>query len=993
MRNVISMAVVLGLAANLQAESDVYFREIVAPILAEHCLRCHNNDDAKGELSFTDAEAIFRGGESGPVILRSDPNGSVLLDFINGDQPEMPKDSQPLSPHQIEAISRWIADGAPWPDGFELHAPRVTDTNWWSLAPLHEPAIPPVARDRANLVANPVDAFIFARQQEKGLKPSPTADRRTLIRRVYFDLIGLPPTPAAIQQFVDDPSPWAYQTLLDDLLASPHYGERWARHWLDVVHYGDTHGYDKDKLRPNAWPYRDYVIRSLNADKPYWRFVQEQIAGDALWPMTRDGIEAGGFIAAGPWDFIGHAEVPEEKIDGQVARNLDRDDMVTSTMNTFISTTVQCARCHNHKFDPVSQEHYYSLQAIFAALDRADREYDIDVKTAELRSRLTAQREQIQTELANLEQRVRELAGDPLIQLEQEIAELTAATKPAEARPEFGYHSQIVAKQDTTKWVQVDLGSSQELSSITIVGCHDDFNGIGAGFGFPLRFRIETSDDPEFLDHVHSVTDASDVDFENPGVVPQSFDTTTTGRYIRVTATKLAERSSDYILALGELIAVGTAGHNLASGKQVTALDSIEAPPRWQTSNLVDGYYHGGAADADVVAKLQQKSQQRDAMLNRVTNESMRSQREQLDASQQQIEKQLTALPTMQRAYVGMVYSGSGAFRGRGHAGGKPRDVFVLTRGDVQKPGKQVGPGALPIIPEVDWQFELPLDHREFDRRIALARWLTRRNNPLTWRSIVNRVWQYHFGQGIVSTPNDFGRMGAQPTHPKLLDWLAVNFRDNGQSLKQLHRLILTSYTYRQVSSNNQDAERVDADNRYLWRMNRRALDAESIRDATLAFSGQMNTALYGEAFRDFVLERPEHSPHYEYHKHDPDDAKSHRRSVYRFLVRSQQQPFMQTLDCADPSQSVAHRDTTLTAIQALALLNNRFMVRMSEHFAASLADQSTVETQVDTAYQRVTGRMPSDVEIAELAMFAKRHGLANACRLLLNLNHFVFVD
>jgi hypothetical protein len=340
-----------------------------------------------------------------------------------------------------------------------------------------------------------------------------------------------------------------------------------------------------------------------------------------------------------------------------------------------------------------------------------------------------------------------------------------------------------------------------------------------------------------------------------------------------------------------------------------------------------------------------------------------------------------------------MVYSGSGAFRGRGHVNSQPRDVFVLARGEVTQPGKPVGPGTIPIIPNVHWQFDLPPDHPECDRRIQAAQWLTRGDNPLTWRSIVNRVWQYHFGVGIVESANDFGRMGAEPTHPELLDWLAVNFRDGGQSLKQLHRLILTSYTYRQVSANRADFAAIDANNRFLWRMNRRALDAESIRDATLAVSGHLNATMYGPAFQDFVLERPEHSPHYEYHKHDPDDPQSQRRAVYRFLVRSQQEPFMQTLDCADPSQSVARRDTSLTAIQALTLLNNKFMVRMSEHFAASLSDQPDLDSQISTAYQRVTGRVPSDVEIAELAAFADHYGLANLCRLLLNLNEFVFVD
>ena len=982
----------LGFSTPLHGESDEFFRDQVAPILSQRCLSCHSDGEAKGGLSLSTASAAMSGGDNGPVIVKSAAEDSILLDYVSGDEPEMPKDGEPLSAQQIETIRRWIAHGANWPEGYELEPPAVTDTNWWSLLPLEAPDIPDVPWELADTAINPVDCFVFAKLVEKNLQPSPLADRRTLIRRVYFDLLGLPPDPDVIRQFVNDPNPLAYEQLIDDLLASPHYGERWGRHWLDVVHYGDTHGYDKDKLRPNAWPYRDYVIRSLNADKPYRRFVQEQIAGDALWPETRDGIEATGFIAAGPWDFIGHAEVPEEKIDGQVARNLDRDDMVTSTMNTFISTTVQCARCHNHKFDPITQEHYYGMQSVFAALDRADREYDVDEETASQRRELVARRDNTQNRLASLDERIRARAGQPLIALDKRLAELSQKTK-SDPRPQFGYHSQIVADQDTTKWVQVDLGATQTLSGVTIVGCHDDFAGIGAGFGFPPRFRIEVSDDPTFDQDVETIVDQTFKDYANPGVTPQSFRTDASGRYIRVTATKLAKRSNDYIFALGELIAVDTNGQNIAADKTVTALDSIEAPVRWQKVNLVDGYYHGGAADAEALAELNHATGQRDDMIAQVTTEVDRSLRDQLTSSLDATTKELAALPPRQRVYAGMIHTGSGAFRGRGHVHGKPRDVFVLVRGDVRHPGDPAHPGTMPVIPSVNWRFDLPPDHREHERRIQLAEWLIRYDHPLTWRSIVNRVWQYHFGMGIVETPNDFGRMGAEPSHPELLDWLAAEFRDGGQSLKQLHRTIVTSYTYRQQSANHSEFSAIDAENRYLWRMNRRALDAESIRDATLAVSDRLNAQMYGEGFRDFVLERPEHSPHYEYHKHDPNDPKSHRRAVYRFLVRSQQQPFMQTLDCADPSQSVARRDTSITAIQALTLLNNKFIVQMSEHFAASLSAQPTVEAQVDTAYQRVTGRVPNGEVIDDLVSFTKEFGLANTCRMLLNLNDFVFVD
>jgi hypothetical protein len=607
---------------------------------------------------------------------------------------------------------------------------------------MHRPSVPTVKQ--SGWARTPIDLFILAKLEQLGMAPSPEADRATLIRRLFFDLIGLPPTPAQIEGFVHDSRPDAYERLIDRLLASPAYGERWARHWLDVVHYGETHGYDKDKPRPNAWPYRDYVIRSFNSDKPYARFVQEQLAADVLFPDEPSLIPALGFISAGPWDFIGHAEVPETKIDGKVARHLDRDDMATNTIQTFTSLTIQCAQCHNHKFDPISQEDYYSVQAVFAALDRTDRTYD---------------------------------------------------TEPA-----------------------------------------------------PARMRAELKGKP----------------------------------------------------------------------------------------------------------------------------------------------KELAALPPPKIAYIGAVHAGEGAFRGTGHDGGKPRPIHVLARGNVLKPGVEVGPGALSTVKQLPGRFNLPSNHREGDRRAALAQWLTDAKNPLTWRSIVNRVWHYHFGKGIVETPNDFGRNGQLPTHPELLDWLAVEFRDNGQSLKGLHRLIVTSATYRQSSAGKSTCEKIDANNRYLWRMNRRRLEAEAVRDSVLLIAGKLDRTMYGPSFQDFVIDKPEHSPHYEYQLADPEDPKIHRRSIYRFIVRSQQQPFMTTLDCADPSMQVDRRNESNSALQALAMLNNDLMVVMAKHYAQKLEHSGA---PVEQAYFQCLGRVPTDEERDALREFVRKHGMANVCRVLFNLNGFAFED
>ena len=1066
-----------------------------------------------------------------------------------------------------------------------LNAGPEIDKDWWSLKPVVRPAVPSIAGDDAARARTPIDHFIIAKHAQEGLQLSPETDRRTLIRRLYFDLIGLPPSPEEVAAFVTDESADAYEKLVDKLLASPRYGERWARHWLDVVHYGDTHGYDKDKLRPNAYPYRDYVIRAFNDDKNYSRFVKEQLAGDVLWPDTVDGIVATGFIAAGPWDFIGHAEVPETKIDGKVARHLDRDDMVATTMNAFCSLTVQCAQCHDHKRDPVSMEDYYSLQAVFAALDRAERPYDEDPETAKKRVALTAQQKNLQSQLAEVDKQMQASKPPELVALEKEVAAIekrlstSQNVKGKQRSGRYGYHSQVAAKQDTVKWVQVDLGESKPIEQVVLFGA--DEYGF-ADFGFPHRFRVEVADDVEFK-NPQVLADESGADFPRPGATAVGIDGAgKAGRYVRFTATKLWNRrqngqalSNDWIFAVGEL-AVISAGQ-LVVVSEVTALDSIEAGDRWGKANLIDGIYGAYPLEAIIVAdksktngyhsqfapaaetakwvqidlgtpvavdrielyparptdfkdtpgfgfpvrfklqvseaadgsnaqvfadhsaadfpnpgdekvvfegaakqgryvrisastlsmpdgsgghllsmaemrvfsaglqvshpesavaaldtinsglwhlrnlvdgftsrqriggnvgaslrrlaetssrelneKLAAATEKRDELAISALDPVMRKQREEITTAIAQVSAELKPLAAPRMVYAGTVYKGSGTFLGRGHEGGKPRTITVLGRGDVTKPGKQVGAGTVDYIPDAPSRFQLPPDHAEGDRRVALADWIVHQDNPLTWRTIVNRVWLYHFGRGIVDSPNDFGRMGQLPTHPQLLDWLAAEFRDGNQSIKALHRLILNSAVYRQSSQGDGEAAKIDGSNRFLWRMNRRKLEAEAIRDTVLLVTGKLDTTMYGPGYFDFVLEKTAHSPHYEYHKHDPDDVKSHRRAIYRFLVRSQPAPFMDTLDCADPSLLVDKRNETLTALQALALLNNKFIVRMSEHFAEAVkAEKDPLARAIELTLSRQA--MPDELD--SLRAYAAQHGLAAACRVILNLNEFAFVD
>jgi mono/diheme cytochrome c family protein len=692
------------------------FRAQIAPLFEKYCLHCHGGEKPKGGLSLATGKLVLTGGDSGPAVVPGKPDQSLLLKMISGAKPKMPQKAKPLTTEEVASVRQWIASGAAWPDNLVLKDRRFEGQSWWSFQPLRRPPVPAVRNPQ--WVKTPIDAFILATLESKQLTPSPEADRRTLIRRLTFNLHGLPPTPEEVDAFLHDSSPDAYERLVDRLLESPHYGERWARHWLDVVHYGDTHGYDKDKRRNNAWPYRDYVVRSFNADKSYTRFVEEQLAGDRLCPNEPDGVIATGFIAAGPWDFVGHVELREGTVEKEKTRLIDRDDMVASTMSTFTSLTVHCARCHDHKFDPIPQSDYYRLQAVFAGVERGGRVY----------------------------------------------------------------------------------------------------------LKLPMPFA-------------------------NAGRV-------------------------------------------------------YAAVPR------------------------------------------------------------------------------------------SPRPIHVLHRGDVEQRREQVGPGGIAAIAGIEGDFKLAGSTDEAEGRVALAQWIVHKDNPLTWRSIVNRVWHYHFGKGIVDTPNDFGRMGGEPSHPELLDWLAMEFRDGGQSLKKLHRLIVRSSAYRQSAAHSPTAGTMDRDNRLLWRMNRLRLDAESLRDAVLVVSGKLDTRMGGPGF-DLFRFRDDHSPEYDHSAleriHDP---ATYRRTVYRFVVRSVPNPFLDCLDCADANQNVPVRTTTLTALQALALLNDPFMLKQAEHLAERLK-LATKDSgaQTELAFRLLFARDPTQEERVEVAEYAAKHGLASACRLLFNLNEFMFID
>ncbi len=619
---------------------SIGFEQVVQPILSERCQPCHNDRNASGHLSVASGPALLKGGQSGPVVVAGKPEASLLLQVVTGDKPRMPKFGAPLTPEQVAALKRWISEGA----RVDVTAPKQ-DQTWWSLKPLVRPTVPSVSGTKVG----PIDAFLREKLSAAGLTPSPEADRRTLIRRVYYDLHGLPPSLAEIEAFVRDTSPDAYEKVVDRLLSSPRYGERWARYWLDIIHYGESHGYDKDKPRRNAWPYRDYVIAALNDDKPWGRFVAEQLAGDVLYPDDPHAYVATGFLAAGPWDLVGHQELREGTVDKDTTRVLDRDDMVATTISSFVSMTAHCARCHDHKFDPIPQRDYYNLQAVFAGIDRADRPWDSDPATHKLRQELLRQKQAVQLRL------------QPFLD-------------------------------------KVEFATSPEISTL-------DSSIQDAGL---------------LIVHMGEPKTPGDIETKK-----------------QLEARRLADRK-----------------------RRQELVDAIVAPETYAAI-------------------------------------------ERIKAEFKPIDDKLALLPPPQMIYTGTSYfTRAGTFR----PALTPRPISVLARGNVRSPSENATPGALRCVPGLEAQFRLTDLDDEGSRRAALARWITADENMLTWRSIVNRVWQYNFGVGLVDTPSDFGRMGSKPSHPELLDWLAVWFRDDAKgSLKQLQRLIVTSAAYRQSSKNRDD--------------------------------------------------------------------------------------------------------------------------------------------------------------------------------------------
>ena len=990
--------------------SAIDFTKDVAPILETRCVRCHSGEKSKGGLSLSSGGDFLKGGDGGAVVIAGKPDESSLVKMVSGSKPEMPSEGTPLSAREVSVLREWIAAGAEWPESLQLRERAVAGGDWWAVRPVLRPSVPAgdvrVTGHEGAWSRNEIDRFVAASLIEKGLVPSPEADRRTLIRRLSFDLHGLPPTPEEVAVFEADQNEKAYESLVERLLESPHYGERWARHWLDVAHYADTHGFERDQRRDNAWHYRDWVIRAINADLPYDEFLRDQIAGDVLRPDDPEAVIATGFLAAGPWDFVGQAETKSEVLK-RAARADDLDDLVTQVLTAACGVTVNCARCHDHKLDPIPTRDYYGLWAVFAGVKRGERDVSPN-KVRELAARkqsLNAELQQVRREQARLSGRHFDLAdivggGDGLGsgKLGDGIDPLTGKTQTARRGFVENVQPNVFAKS-SVKFIEgvVVPDSSAEGTPISSTGLRVKNVPKTSGqvwdairFG-PVNSQFATTlDGIDYAAGEHTLLSlhanaAITFDLkalrEASGVTELRF--TATAGYFGQTPKN------------GASFLVSVDGETKAERKNIGREDggiAVEVPlpatALFLTLMATDGgngIGHDQICFADpwlLPAQPTPKSEVERAELARLQQRRV------------ELEHQLASLPTPARVYGVLTES--------------PPLVKVLARGNPEQPAEEVAPSALSCITALPADFGTS-QATDADRRKAFANWVTSPANPLTRRVIVNRLWHHHFGAGLVETPSDFGLGGGRPSHPELLDWLAEELLQRRWSLKSMHRLICTSATYRQQSgsaslanadTNANRGRDLDAGNRLLWRMTPRRLDAESLRDAVLSVSGKLNRQMFGPGYRDFEYQE-EYAPVYRYITADSPDL--WRRSVYRFAVRTTTHPFLTTLDCPSPANLVPARNVTTTALQSLALLNNDFMLRQSDYFARRIVDETTTSreeaaivdspVQVTRAFQIAFGRQPTPSEAVAARTLVESRGLPVLCRMLLNANEFAYVD
>ena len=824
------------------------FAAEVEPILEHRCVQCHGEKQQLSGLRVDSREALLKGGRKGASLRPGDAEGSFLYRHVAGKaEPRMPFGST-LAPDEIATLKRWIDAGAPW----EATAGKAEEEIWWAFRePLR--VAPP------QLAAHPIDAFVRARLAEDGIRQAPRADPQTLVRRAYLDLIGLLPPPSVVDEFAQDPSQEAFARLVEKLLDSPRYGERWGRHWLDAVRYADSSGYEHDYDQPNAWRYRDYVIKAFNDDKPYDRFVQEQLAGDEVENPSYDSLIATGMLRVGPRVLFREKDNPQYRFNYL-------DDMIATTGRVFLGLTVDCARCHDHKFDAISQMDYYRTMAVFFPYIRYEFPLADDETVARHQAEtdaLNARIEPFKKHIAAIKAPYRKLARAKALEKFPEEIQIAVRTPEADRSP----GQQLLAAQVQTASLTgvAELISDEDKAMITA-----------------LKAQV------------------SELEAQLPDPLPAA----------------MGVRDGDYRFApngLGDEVQPGKGDREDFSG--------------------IEG----------------------------------------------------TWLPTNDY---------------------RPPPAHFLPNADYRTKGEAVEPGYIEALAKGRAFEPDPPEHRvSTGRRLALAKWITSPENPLTARVMANRVWMHHFGEGIVYTASNFGSMGTRPTNPQLLDWLATEFVNQGWSIKAMHRLIMTSDTYQMASAHDDPvARKVDPGNKLLWRYRQRRLEGEVIRDIILGAAGNLNLDAGGPGFFPPIPQEVRDSfPKGKWEMTEP-GPENWRRSVYAYAKRGLRYPMFEVFDQPNMNVTCERRTTTTVPTQALTLLNNDFALRQARSFARRVAGVAATNAErVSQAYRISLSREPTDAEMAANLEFLERQAkyhkgdslaaLTDLCDVILNLNEFLYVS
>jgi mono/diheme cytochrome c family protein len=964
-RLLVSCTAVFPLVGTGAETDEVFFERKIRPVLLEHCVSCHGPEKQKGHLRLDTPEGIRAGGETGAIFEAGDPEKSRMIRavrYLDEDLKMPPK--KRLSDAQVEDLARWVKGGAAMPAGDPSAtnpAPRKEfqiaerDRQHWAFQPLRRPTMPP--SDGKPL--HPIDALIGASLKSRGLTANPAASRRELIRRATFDLTGLPPTPEEVQAFEYDPAPNAWETLIDRLLASPHYGEKWGRHWLDLVRFAESNSYERDGAKPHAWRYRDYVIRSLNADKPYDRFLKEQLAGDEFPEPDADAIIATGFYRLGIWD--------DEPADRELARYDALDDIVTTTGQTFLGLTVDCARCHHHKIDPISQNDYYRLVSFFQNVNHYRNGGPTDEVPVFSTAADRSAHEQKQRELDSRRNELQREVTDLETRFQARHRESQSARRPDLDGLRYRYY------RDTwEKLPDFTLIKPEDTGALTnnLVDLSPRTRDTAIGFVFEATLIVpQTGDYTFFLDS----DDGARLSIDGRSVLVYD-GIHTQGMEKKVTLNLQQGRvpfQLDYFQkadGLGLSLTWSGAGFARRPLSSDASKGGIKPPSAAELATLIK-------ANGEIVLGKEDWSRYQE----------VKAELEQLKQTKLPVDLALAVT----------------------EAGATPPETFVLLRGNPNLKGDKVEPGFLQVLGDSQpIKTVASPEKKTSGRRTLLADWITSRENPLTARVMVNRLWQHHFGRGIVRSPNNFGLQGDRPTHPELLDWLASEFMAQGWKLKSMHRLIMTSQAYQRSSAGQEEALAKDPMNNEFWRFDMRRLTAEEIRDSILSVTGVLNPKMYGPGvYVDIPKEvlAGQSVPGSGWGQSPPEEQA--RRSVYIHVKRSLMTPILESFDVAETDRSAPVRFATVQPTQALGMLNGGFLNRQADVLASRLKRERPNDpaAQVRRAISLATSRVPAQAEIdrslALMRSLQQEDGASSEvalryfCLLVLNLNEMVYLD